>query len=438
MDLFSDLENEIKKDNPSSPRLRRGEEKSDDIISVSEYLDRLNVTLKGEKAKIVGEVSGLQEYPGRSYLYFSIKDKEDQSTVKCFMWKNDYKTSGVTLADGVEIIITAYPNIYKPNGGMTLQVEMIEMVGEGALQIAYEKLKAKLSAEGLFDESRKRAIPEFPHTIGVITSKSGAVINDFLSNVGKCGFEILFVDSKVEGADAVKDLLSAVKTLAKKNIDVLVMMRGGGSLESFQAFNNEALIRAVAEFPAPVVTGIGHDKDAPLVSMVSDKNVSTPTAVANLLSAGFREAHLKVKISEQNIFSAFENVVREKLYILEEGERIMEKSFRSIFEKFDHYFQAIKHAEHRIESAIANTRVNLGTISKSLVSFAGNSIVTMNTRIENMAKILEARNPEHQLRLGWSIAKNAQGKVIRSTADIKKGEDFEVMVADGSIEAKRT
>ena len=131
------------------------------------------------------------------------------------MWKNDYKLSGVTLADGVEIIVTAYPNIYKPNGGMTLQVEMIEMVGAGALQIAYEKLKAKLLAEGLFDESKKRVIPEFPHTIGVITSKSGAVINDFLSNIGKCGFEIVFVDSKVEGADAVKDLLAAVKILAR-------------------------------------------------------------------------------------------------------------------------------------------------------------------------------------------------------------------------------
>lgn len=430
MDLFSNIENEIENSKKASKN-------KDDIISVSEYLDRLNSTLKNEKAKIVGEVSGLQEYPGRSYLYFSIKDKNDQSTVKCFMWKNDYKISGVTLSDGVEIIVTAYPNIYKPNGGMTLQVEMLEMVGEGALQIAYEKLKAKLSAEGLFDASRKRQIPEFPKSIGVITSKSGAVINDFLSNIGKCGFEIMFVDSKVEGADAVKDLLGAIKTLSKKHVDVLVVMRGGGSLESFQAFNNEALVRAVSEFPVPVVTGIGHDKDAPLVSMVSDKNVSTPTAVANLLSTGFKEANLKLKISEQNILSFFENILRDKMYFLEEGERIMEKSFRSIFETFEKYFIALTHAEHRIESALSHMKTNLTNTSRNLLALASNSLNQMNSRIENMTKILEARNPERQLRLGWSIARNKDGRIVRSTKDVQKGENFEVRVADGTINATK-
>ena len=115
-----------------------------EIISVSQYLDKLNTTLKGERAKIIGEVSGFQEYPGRTYLYFSIKDSKDQSTVKCFMWKRDFHISGVALSDGMEVIITAYPNVYKPNGGLTMQVELLELVGEGALQIAYEKLKKKL------------------------------------------------------------------------------------------------------------------------------------------------------------------------------------------------------------------------------------------------------------------------------------------------------
>src|SRR3989344_6655262 len=173
-------------------------------VSVSQYLDNLNSKLKTEKAKIVGEISGVQMYEGRSYLYFSIKDSKDGSTAKCFMWKRDFILSGVELNDGIEVIITAYPNIYKPNGGLTLQVELLELVGEGALQIAYEKLKKKLELEGFFAESRKRLLPDFPHRIGVITSKSGAVINDFLTNIGKFGYEILFVDSRVEGQDAIK------------------------------------------------------------------------------------------------------------------------------------------------------------------------------------------------------------------------------------------
>ncbi len=203
-----------------------------EIISVSQYLDRLNATLKPEKAKISGEVSGVQMYEGRSYLYFSIKDSKDQSTAKCFMWKRDFVVSGVAIQDGMEVVVTAYPNIYKPNGGLTLQVELVELVGEGALEKAYKELKKKLETEGLFSLARKRELPAYPHRIGVITSKSGAVINDFLTNIGKFGFEILFVDSKVEGQDAIKDLLSAVETLRDKELDVLVMMRGGGSLES--------------------------------------------------------------------------------------------------------------------------------------------------------------------------------------------------------------
>src|SRR5579872_6057828 len=111
---------------------------SKSILSVSQYLDKINATLKNEKAKIVGEVSGLKMYEGRSYLYFTIKDKKDQSAANCFMWKNDYRLSGVTLRDGLEIIIAAYPAVYKPNGSLSLQVESIELVGEGALQVAYE------------------------------------------------------------------------------------------------------------------------------------------------------------------------------------------------------------------------------------------------------------------------------------------------------------
>jgi exonuclease VII large subunit len=107
-----------------------------EILTVSQYLDKINFKLKSEKSKILGEVTGVQEYPGRSYLYFSVKDSKDQSTVKCFMWKRDYTLSGVQIKDGLEVIVTAYPAIYKPNGGLSLQVEAIELVGEGALQIA--------------------------------------------------------------------------------------------------------------------------------------------------------------------------------------------------------------------------------------------------------------------------------------------------------------
>lgn len=408
----------------------------DIVFSVSEYLDALNRSLKSVRAKILGEVSGIQEYPGRSYLYFSIKDKKDGSTAKCFMWKQDYKNSGVLLEEGMEMMITAYPNVYKPNGGMTLQVESVELVGEGALKIAYEKLKSQLEKEGLFDEANKKALPLLPYRIGIITSKSGAVINDFLSNIGKYGFELLFVDSKVEGEGAVKDLLSALRTLYTQKVDVLVLMRGGGSLESFQAFNNESVVRAVSKFNAPVITGIGHDKDAPLVSFVSDKNVSTPTAVANLLNAGWRESAHEVELAEEKIVGRFERVLHEQNFLLSNAERMIEERFRTAFETFKKYQENLFRSFERIGTTIERMKDALLESERRIVREFTDALEKKKDMLVQFEKLLMGQNPERQLRLGWSITKNKAGKVVRSVAQVKSGEELEVSLADGSLNVK--
>lgn len=406
------------------------------VFSVSEYLDALNRSLKTVRGRIIGEISGIQEYPGRSYLYFSIKDKKDGSTAKCFMWKQDYKNSGVNIEEGLEVVLTAYPNVYKPNGGMTLQVEEIELVGEGALKIAYEKLKAQLEKEGLFDEANKKALPTLPHRIGIITSKSGAVINDFLSNIGKYGFELLFVDSKVEGEGAVKDLLSALRTLYTQKVDILVLMRGGGSLESFQAFNNESVVRAVSKFNAPVIAGIGHDKDAPLVSFVSDKNVSTPTAVANLLNTGWKESVHEVELAEEKIVGKFEKVLHEQNFLLSNAERIIEERFRTVFEKFRVYQEHLFRAFDRIGTTIERMKDTLLESERRIIREFTESLEKKKDILVQFEKLLMGQNPERQLRLGWSITKNKAGKVVRSVNQVKSGEELEVSLADGSLNVK--
>jgi len=405
------------------------------IVSVSAYLDRLNVSLKSEKSKIVGELCNLQMYEGRSYLYFSIKDSKDGSTVKCFMWKNDYKISGVELRDGLEIIVTAYPSIYKPNGGLSLQVELVELVGEGALQLAYEQLKKKLETEGLLSDMRKRTLPEYPHRIGVITSKSGAVINDFLTNIGKFGFEILFVDSKVEGQDAIKDLLNAVETFKKKEIDVLVIMRGGGSLESFLAFNNETLVRAVASFPVPVLTGIGHDKDVSLVALVSDKNVSTPTAVANILNQSWSMALGTVQLSEQKIVSEFESRLKDVEYRVAQSQVLIERKFVSVIEFFSKAENKLSESLSRIELEIARYKQTVVYGSKEIFRGMESLLKNFSDSLEMTAKTIELSSPERQLRHGYSIVRSS-AKIVRSVQDVKNGEALDIMVSDGIIHTR--
>jgi len=185
---------------------------------------------------------------------------------------------------GMEIIVDGMPSIYAPSGRFNFQVNTIELVGEGALKLAYDKLKKKLEDEGLFGIARKKEIPELVQKIGLITSETGAVIHDFLNNIGKYGFQIKFFNSRVEGQLATADLLKGIKYFENQDIDVLVIIRGGGSLESLQAFNNEVLVRRIAEFEKPVICGIGHDKDVPLCALVADLLVSTPTAVTTVLN----------------------------------------------------------------------------------------------------------------------------------------------------------
>ncbi len=410
---------------------------SKDVIPVGEYLDRLNLSLRSEKARILGEVSGVQMYEGRSYLYFSLKDGKEEGTVKCFMWKRDFNICGVEISDGMEVVITAYPNIYKPNGGLTMQVESLELVGEGALEKAYKELRKKLELEGLFLDSRKREIPEFPKRIGVITSKSGAVINDFLSNIGKFGFEILFVDSRVEGQDAVRDLLASVETLRKQDIDVLVLMRGGGSLESFLAFNNEALVRAVSDFPVPVLTGIGHDKDAPLLSLVSDKNVSTPTAVANLLNATWKEAEGEVRLLEESIFSQFESIIKDARYELQTSESVIEDKFEEVLRIFKTAEDTLVSAVSYIENAIRRGRENIALYAKQLEREFARMIAETHAFVLQSAKGIEHGNPERQLKRGYSIVRN-KGKVIRKVKDVDSKDILDITVADGIIHTQVT
>ncbi len=383
-----------------------------DIISVSQYLDKLNTTLKGERAKILGEVSGMQLHQS-GHLYFSLLDKADRSKIDCVIWKSKYEMFGKVIQNGTEILATVVPNIYKPWGKLSAQVDVVELVGEGALQVAYEKLKKKLELEGLFSEDRKKPLPQYPHKIGVITSKTGAVINDFLTNIGKFGFEILFVDSKVEGAEATPDLLSAVETLKGKDIDVLVIMRGGGSLESFQGFNNEALVRAVADFGVPVLTGIGHDKDAPLLSMVSDKNVSTPTAVANLLNTSWNEALYKVNLYEEKIFS----------------------SFSKLLEVFRRAEDTLLRAVDRIDESLRRYKDAISNYAKDLFMSFENMTGDLSELLQNSGKVIELSNPERQLAHGYSIVRSA-GKIVKSKKDVKSGDDLDIMVSDGTITSK--
>jgi exodeoxyribonuclease VII large subunit len=357
-------------------------------FSVSAYLDILNTLLSSCKTKVAGEVTELKR-ASSGHVYFSLKDKKDGSVLSCVIWSSVYRFCGVELKEGIEVKVFGYADVYKPTGRINFKCSSVELMGEGQLKKQYEELKSKLEKQGLFEESRKKAIPNYPCKIGVITSKEGAVINDFLNNLGCYGFKIKLVDSRVEGIEAVKDLLNALKTIKKQELDCLVIMRGGGSLESFLAFNNEVLIKEVSKLSIPVIVALGHDKDVPLLALMADKMVSTPTAAANLLNNSWQRLEWEIKEKETTIFSFFSS-----------------------------FFEKVNLLEYKIK--------------ETLPRIIENKINNLKAVINNAENIISNNNPERNLALGYSIIRKS-GKIIKSINSVKENDLIDLQVVDGII-----
>lgn len=396
----------------------------DKVFTISEFIAFLNLNLKATKVRISGEVGEAKAGP-TGHMYFTLKEAgndassakatagQGAATLSCIMWAGKYKLFGINLQAGQKITALGNPEVYAANGRLSFICETIEFTGEGDLKKQYDELKEKLTKEGLFDVSEKRDIPKFPQKIGVITSKNGAVIHDFLNNIGKFGFNIKLIDSRVEGQGAVEDLLKAIKAFRNENLDVLVIIRGGGSIESLMPFNNEMLVREVVGFPVPVVVGIGHDQDVPLVALAADVAESTPTAVANLLNQSWQQAQLYLERYERTIFTKFTVILQNSKNLVLKIIEIIKKGGQIIFEKY-------QKAENQFRISLQNFK-----------NFLQNAKMT----IDYAEKIITSNNPEKQLKLGYSIA-TVNGKVVRRIEDVKMGDNLKVKVFDGEIESE--
>ena len=405
---------------------------NDKPYTISAYLNFLNTEFKKYKARVQGEVSGVDNRDG--YLFFSLKDKDDGSVLSCFMWRNNYEMCGISLEVGMEVIVDGFPEIHAPNGKFSFKASIIELVGEGALKKAYDQLKKKLDAEGLFSESRKKPIPDFPQKIGLITSESGAVIHDFLNNLGKYGYHISFVNSRVEGQIAARSLFSAIKYFDGKDLDVLVIIRGGGSLESLQAFNNEILVRKIAEFKVPVICGIGHDKDVPLASLVADKAVSTPTAVAVALNKSWEQAANSLSVIENNLLYQYQKALDAAVRRVESLSSNLVRFFNNIFQVFDKLRRAIKNNLSRIAFELKDARKTLLLLSHSLLGNLKREFENKSRILDDTENRLKIFDPVRQLALGYSIVSIA-GKVVKSAKQVSIGKELDTRVSDGTIKS---
>ena len=415
--------------------IRLAEEGGEKIFSVSVFLDLVNVALRTFAVKIRGEVSGLSVRGGN--YYFDLKDQTDGSVLSCIVWKNFYLMFGLELRDGLEIVVGGFPGMYKPSGRLSFRVNSLELVGEGVLKQQYELLRSKLEKEGLFDPNRKKSLPFFVEKIGLITSREGEAIHDVLNNLGRYGFNIKFIDSRVEGAQAVPGLLRAVRYFRDKDIDVLVITRGGGSLESLLSFNNEMLVRELANFPKPVISGIGHEKDVSLVDLVADKACSTPTGVAKLLNFNWDQAESKLLLFEKQIFDRYRRGLSSRISSLERISVSIKDGFKTILVSFRDLSRRLASSLADLGHKLSLNQNEIKRASLGLINTYSKLMTESSRQLASFEKAILWNDPRRQLRLGFSLT-YSKNKMVRRPEEVSHGDEIEVQLASGKIYSKVT
>lgn len=385
---------------------------SEKIFRVSEFNEFVNTYLNQVGEVVVeGEISEIN-ISQNQWLFITIKDKE--SSVEVF--STIYKISGYDLLEqGMLVRVYGTPGLYRKSGRFSIRAEQIIPAGEGALRLAFEKLKLKLQKEGLFDPQRKRPLPAFPEKIGFITAKDSRAYSDFV----KClkermgGLKIYFYPVNVQGEGSVDSIVRAFNYFNNnhENFDVLVLARGGGSLEDLQSFNDERVARAIFSSKVPVVCGVGHEKDISIADLVADVRASTPSNAAELIVKN------RIEIIKEINFNA----------------KILETNLRQLLSmRNETVFKNVGMLKIAISQEISNLH---GTISKfsTKVDFW---IIQQKTSLNSLIRLLENLNPYRVLERGFSITMDKHGSVLKSTKNIKNGESIITTLFDGKISSQ--
>lgn len=383
-----------------------------------------------------GEISNFKAHT-RGHYYFTIKD--EGSRINAVMFASQVNKLNFMPEDGMKIMVIGRISVYEATGSYQIYVESMMPDGVGNLYIEYEKLKKKLASEGLFDPDEKRKIPKFPETIGIITAPTGAAIRDILSTIKRrwpIAKTILF-PSLVQGASAAPDIVASIKKAEKFDLDILIIGRGGGSIEDMWCFNDETVARAIYECHIPIISAVGHEIDFTIADFVADLRAPTPTGAAEMAvpnQADFYNYLNQVNIRLTKAMNNYICVNREKLdklknhYILKNPisiYEIKEQRFDTIFEKLQLVMVSIlKNERNRYEKY--TDRINL-SIEKYLEKNKNSYI--------NILNKLEILNPLLTIKRGYSITK-INDKVVTSVKKIKKNDDLVVELTDGTISTK--
>jgi exodeoxyribonuclease VII large subunit len=409
---------------------------------------------------ISGEISNLAR-PGSGHLYFSLKDADAQ--VRCAMFRGANRTLRFIPQDGLQVILRARVTIYEPRGSYQLIVEHMEPAGEGLLRRQFEELKAKLADEGLFDESNKSPLPDLPGRIGLITSPTGAAVRDILHILARRfpAVPVVIYPVQVQGDRAKFDIAQALETATERNeCDVLIVGRGGGSLEDLWAFNEEIVARAVYACPIPIISAVGHEVDFTITDLVADLRAPTPSGAAELVVPDRRTWLDNIAALQIRATKAIEQVAnRRREHITQLDGRLQRRNPILMLEQYAQRLdeltgrigralsQRIRMDRLRLHNAAARIRAGnpqplirerqqmLAEKRLRLTSAIRVIIEAERKRLAVLAAGLQAVSPLNTLKRGYVIVENQQGQLVRSVVDLAAQDEIVGRLADGRFTA---
>ncbi len=380
---------------------------------VKEVLERNFASLTVE-----GEVSNFKRHMPSGHLYFTLKD--DEAQVRVVMWRSDAARVRFDIVDGMKVIVKGKVSLYEPRGDFQLYAVNIFPAGQGALQFAFEQLKKKLEAEGLFAEEHKKPIPEFPGRIGVITSLEGAAIRDVISVIGRRfpAVELVIYPVKVQGEGAADEIARAIEDLnGFSNIDVLIVGRGGGSLEDLWAFNEEIVARAIYESKIPIISAVGHQVDFTISDFVADVRAATPSAAAELVVPDKFEVQATLRSFSRSMMKSIEQLVSQLVLELD---------------SLAHHY-----ALQQPASVVDQKSQFVDDLTRRLQSETQHYFDVNSQKLSSVQSHLNALSPREVLRRGYAFVEGPRG-VVGSIKRIEIGELADIHLHDGILNSQIT
>jgi len=385
------------------------------VSAITAYIRRiLEADFTLQDLWLSGEISNWKQ-AASGHVYFTLKD--DQASIRCVIWRSQVnRLLYLPRQDGEAVLAHGRISVYEAGGNYQFYVDDLEPAGQGALYAEFERLKARLAAEGLFDRERKQSLPPMPQRIGLVTSPDGAALRDIL-NVLRRRYpiaQVILAPTLVQGETAPSQIMSALEAISRQRVDVIIVTRGGGSLEDLWAFNDEALARAIVACPVPVISGVGHEVDFTIADFAADVRAPTPSAAAELATPERQELQRELERRQQALLQATRQVVTTARADLQQQQWTLERhsplvQINNFRQRIDTLFgQATQILRHHL----ALQRANVGTLSAQL----------------------DALNPQATLTRGYAIVQRDHA-VITQTHQVDPGDDIRIEVSDGEFGA---